>query len=53
MHVIRCGMGDSGPSHEVGTFTSRADDLHIGEILPVVHLRDGPATWGTSIHSIG
>ena len=46
-------MGDSGPAHEVGTFSSRADDLHIGEILPVVHLRDSPATWSTSIHSVG
>ena len=33
-------MGDSGPAHEVGTFSSRADDLLIGEILPVVHSRD-------------
>ena len=41
-------MGDSGPAHEVGTFSSRADDLHIGEIMPVVHLRDSPAT-GVSI----
>ena len=32
-----CGMGDSGPAHEVGTFSSHADDLHIGEILLVVH----------------
>ena len=47
------GMGDSGPAHEVGTFSSRADDLHIGEVLPVIHLRDSPATWSTSIHSIG
>ena len=46
-------MGDSGPAHEVGTFSSRADDLHIGEILPVVHSRDSPATWSTSIHSAG
>ena len=46
-------MGDSGPAHEVGTFSSRADDLHIGEILPVVHSRDSPATWSTSIHSVG
>ena len=46
-------MGDSGPAHEVGTFASRADDLHIGEILPIVHSRDSPATWSTSIHSIG
>ena len=45
-------MGDSGPAHEVGTFSSRADGLLIGEILPVVHLRDSPATWSTSIHSV-
>ena len=32
-------MGDSGPAHKVGTFSSRADDLHIGEILPVVYSR--------------
>ena len=44
-------MGDSGQVHEVGTFSSRADDL--GEILPVVHSRDSPATWSTGIHSIG
>ena len=47
------GMGDSGPAHEVGTFSSRVDDLLIGEILPVVHSRDSPATWSTSIHSVG
>ena len=35
------------------TFSSRADDLHIGEILPVVHSRDSLATWSTSIHSVG
>ena len=46
-------MGDSGPAHEVGTFSSRVDDLHIGDILPVVHSRDSPATWSTSIHSVG
>ena len=46
-------MGDSGSAHEVDTFSSRADDLHIGEILPVVHLRDSPAKWSTSIHSVG
>ena len=49
----RRGIGDSGPAHEVGTFSSRADDLHIGEILPVVHSRDSPVTWCTGIHSIG
>ena len=46
-------MGDSGPTHEVGTFSSHADDLLIGEILPVVHSRDSSATWSTGIHSIG
>ena len=48
-----CDMGDSGPTHEVGTFSNRGDDLHIGEIMPVVHSRDSPATWSTSIHSVG
>ena len=47
------GMGDSGPAHEVDTFSSLADDLHIGEILPVVYPRDSPATWCTNIHSVG
>ena len=46
-------MGDSGPAHKVGTFSSCADDLHTGEILPIVHSRDSPATWSTSIHSVG
>ena len=45
-------MGDSGPTHKVSTFSSCADDLLIGEILPVVYLRDSPATWSTSIHSV-
>ena len=49
----RRSMGDSGPAHEVGTFFSRADDLLIGEILPVVHSRDSPATWSTGLHSVG
>ena len=49
----RCGMGDSGPAHEVGTFSNRADDLHIGEILSVVRSRDRPTTWSTNIHSVG
>ena len=51
-HMVVFGMGDSGPAHEVGTFSSRMDDLHIGEILPVVHSRDSPATWSISIHSV-
>ena len=44
--------GDSGPAHEVGTCSSRANDLHIGEILLVVYSRDSPATWIASIHSV-
>ena len=44
-------MGGSRPAHEVGTFPSRADDLHTGGILLVVHPRDRPATWSASIHS--
>ena len=47
------GIGDSGPAHEVSTFSSRADDLRLGEILSIVHSRDSPATWSTSIHSVG
>ena len=34
-------------------FFSSADDLLIGEILPVLHSRNSPATWSTSIHSVG
>ena len=46
-------MGDRGPAHEVGTFSCRADDLRLGEILPVIHSRDSPVTWSTSIHGFG
>ena len=46
-------MGDSGPAHEVGIFSSCVDDLHTGGILPVVYLRDRLATWSASIHSVG
>ena len=53
MHVVGCSMGDSGPTHEVGTFSTRTDDLHIEEILLVVHPRDRLDTWSTSIHSVG
>ena len=47
----RRSLGDSGPVHEVGTFSSLSDDLHIGGILPIVYLRDCPATWSASVHS--
>ena len=53
MQVVGCGMGDSGLTHEVDTFSSHADDLHIGGIFPVIHSRDIPTTWGTSIHNVG
>ena len=33
-------MGDGGSAHEVGTFSSRADDLHIGEIMQVEYSGD-------------
>ena len=33
-------MSDSGSAHEVGTFSSRADDLRLGEILSVIHSRE-------------
>ena len=46
-------MGDSRPAHEISTLSSCADDLHIGGILPVVHQGDRPATWSSSIHSVG
>ena len=46
-------MGGSGLDHEVGTFSSCADDLHTRGILPVVHKRDRPATWSASNHSVG
>ena len=46
-------MGYSGPAHKVGTFSSLPDNLHNGEIQPVVYLRDRPSTWSTSIHSVG
>ena len=45
-------MGDSGPAHEVGTFSSRADDLHSRGILQTIRVRDCPVTWSASIHSI-
>ena len=37
----------------VSTFFSHADDLHIGKIMSVIYTRDSPATWSTSIHSVG
>ena len=41
-------MGDSGPTHEVNTFSIRANDLNTGGILLVVYSGDCPATWSVS-----
>ena len=46
-------MSDSGSTHEIGTFSSSTDDLHIREIMPVVYPRDCSDAWSTSIHSVG
>ena len=46
-------MGDSGPTNEVGTFSSRANDLYTRGILPVVYPRDCSAIWSVSVHSVG
>ena len=35
-------MSDSGTAHEVNKFSSCADDLHTGRILPVVYSGDCP-----------
>ena len=45
-------MGYSGPTHQVGTFSGRADDLHTGGILQVVYRGDSTVTWSASLHSI-
>ena len=45
-------MGDSGPAHQVSIFPSSANDLHTGGILQVIHTKDCPVTWSTSVHSI-
>ena len=46
-------MGYSGPTHQVGTFFGRADDLHTGGILQVVYTGDSTVAWSSSLHSIG
>ena len=49
----RCDMGYSGSTHQVGTFSGRADDLHIGGILKVVYTGDSTVSWSSSLQSIG
>ena len=46
-------MGDSGPTHQVGTFSSSEDDLHTGGILLVVHTSDRSVAWNVSLYHIG
>ena len=48
----RCSMGDSGPTHYVGTFSSCADDLHTIGILQAVYIRDSLTTWSASLYCI-
>ena len=43
----------SGPTHQVGTFSDRADDLHTGGILKVVYTGDSTVSWSSNLHSIG
>ena len=45
-------MGDSGPAHQVSTFSSYANDLHTGGILQVIHTRDRPVAWSVSLYRI-
>ena len=46
-------MGYSGSTHQVGTFSGRADDLHTGGILEVVYTGDSTVAWSFGLHSIG
>ena len=46
-------MGYSGPTHQVGTFSGRANDLHTGGILQVVYTGDSMVSWSASLYSIG
>ena len=45
-------MGYSGPTHQVGTISGHADDLHTGGILQVVYTGDSTVAWSASLHSI-
>ena len=42
-----------GLADEVGTFSSRADDLNIRGILPVVYPIDCLTTWSASVYNVG
>ena len=45
-------MGDSGPAHQVGTFSGYANDLHTRGILQVIHTRERLITWSASLYCI-
>ena len=45
-------MGYSGLTHQVGTFSGRADRLHTGGILQVVYTGDSTIAWSDSLHGI-
>ena len=47
-----CSVGDSGPAHQVGTFSCCTDDLHTGGILQVIHTRDRSVKWSVSLYRI-
>ena len=42
----------SGLTHQVSTFSGRADDLHTGGIFQVVYTGDSTVAWSSSLHSI-
>ena len=44
---------DRGPAHKVGTLFGRANDLHSGGILQVIHKGDCLVTWSANLYSIG
>ena len=46
-------MGDRGLAHKVNTLSSHIDDLHSGEILQIIYMRDYPVAWSASLYSIG
>ena len=45
-------MGYSGPTHQVSTFSGRANDHHTGGIMQVVYTGDSTVVWSASLHSI-
>ena len=46
-------MGYNGPTHQVGTLSSCADDHHTEGILQVVYKGNSTIAWSSSLNSIG